>query len=217
MRKITLLLLGSFFLSACQTTTYEFFSTRSENYKLQMPQDISYSKKYSNLLTSGIIKNNIQSMFGVTSFSYVDNEYNSKRLKEINSSIIGKFTYKYDGRRGRDDSWDSGLMSLISQKKFRGDCEDLALTSMEIAHLSGFPKERLYKILTLSRVQGSGSDMHMIAGYMDNNGEMWVFGDTLTDYPKKLNSLTHIHSPIFYSRMDWNSYWQTPQKTIREK
>ena len=217
MYKITFLFLTVCLLTACQVTTYEFASTRNENYKLQIPKDITYSQKYSNALNDSDVKGNIQDMFGRTNFSQTDNQYNLRRLREINLSILKSFTYRNDGRGGQDDIWDSGLADLISQSEFKGDCEDLALTSIEVAYLSGFPKERLYKILSLSQAPGSAPDMHMIAGFMDSKGEMWVFGDTLTKYPKKLNFLTHIHSPILYSRMDWKSYWQTPDKIIQEK
>lgn len=202
-------------LTACSTTSYQFASSEADSPHYFMKRDVKYIKEHSYLLEKMEFALYARSEFGQINF---DNSTDTERLEfltSLNSKLRRKFTYRDDPDGGKIDIWQSGLPALLEYGDFKGDCEDLAFTGLELAHLSGFPKNRLYKIGTNTKQAGIITQ-HMLAGYMDDNGDMWIFGDTITHKPLKINNITRLHSPFIYSRMDWNGAWEPPAKLIHK-
>ena len=188
------------FLAGCQSEQYVFRSTPIEGARVSV-SDAMYTIKYVANLSSEIIKNQAIEKFGFIDYTVASDSEKISHLRKVNQSVHSRFIYTKD-KGNQLPSWNSGVSLILQDKKFKGDCEDLALTVSELLILTGFPKESLYKILTISGTYNKQPN-HMIGGYMDSNGEMWIFGDTFESRIRKLKHAGHHHTVYEYSRFDW--------------
>ncbi|MEZ5755475.1 MAG: hypothetical protein R3D90_12160 [Paracoccaceae bacterium] len=95
-------------------------------------------------------------------------------IRQIDSLLRKRMLLRDD--RG-PDTWTPLLSVLISGKRPTGDCEDMAITTAQMAVCAGIPADRLGLLITTSP-KGGTAEMHMLAFYKDAADKTWVFGDT---------------------------------------
>lgn len=76
------------------------------------------------------------------------------------------------------DTW-TPLASVLLQEKRKpaADCDDVSITSAEMAVCAGFEARNLGVMIT--QFPGRAREMHMVAFYNEPGAGMWVFGDTM--------------------------------------
>ena len=109
---------------------------------------------------------------------------NSQEIRRIDSMARKNFTYVAE----EEDLWRSFADKVIQSKKWQGDCDDLASTTIDLLHRAGAPKNSLTRAIV--GTYGSKTPDHMIAFAEDDKGRQWVVGDTFGPaYPRK--DMTH--------------------------
>jgi hypothetical protein len=104
------------------------------------------------------------------------------------------------------DVWTSFGEGFIQNRSYsmKGDCEDLAMTTIEYAIHLGIPKNRLARAIVISYPLSSEgnferTEIHMVAVYYSvETNKFYYFGDTLAN-GIVMTTASH-HEPIF---IDW--------------
>jgi predicted transglutaminase-like cysteine proteinase len=166
--------------------------------------DVLYEVLYETPEFKDPLKQKVIEKFGIVDFNKSDNLDIIKHLKMMNTKIQSDFKYKPDElSNSKIDDWRSEVDNLINNGKFEGDCDDLALTSLQIAEMTGIPNSRLYKIISKSgRTYNGDTANHMVAGYKDKNGDIWIFGDTFIEFTYKYQPTSNLHKIHKYKRKD---------------
>lgn len=188
-------------VTSCGLSSWIFTDDVSDDdFKISMKEAI-YNQKYDYLENNFKIIDKVTLKFGDIDFENAKNEEVIEHIKEINWIVKSKFIQIDE----IDDDWNNGVENIVDNKIYRGDCEDLVLTSLFIANKTGIPKDKLYKIITKS--DGSNVANHMLAGYKDPKGFMWIFGDTKNLTVDHFLKMDNQHVPFSYSRYDWKNKW----------
>lgn len=91
---------------------------------------------------------------------------------QIDALVRSKFTYKYDDV----DQWRSFAEQVKAGLKWSGDCDDLAMTNIQLMAEKGAPDYKMCRMLVSST--GDKRIDHMIAAACDDEGNVWIVGDT---------------------------------------
>lgn len=75
------------------------------------------------------------------------------------------------------DVWTPLASAIIKGKRPAGDCDDISVTSAQLAICAGMPPEDVGLLITTSPKTGA-LELHMMAFYRDHTGRVWVFGDS---------------------------------------
>lgn len=135
-------------------------------------------------------------------------------VSRIDRVVRSRATYEPDPEM--DDRWTSYADAVEAGERFKGDCDDWAMTALELLFREGVPKNRLYRAM----VSTTGEEIdHMIGLVQLDNGSLLSVGDTM--YTPRGSRFYDIRQT---SRMDerrsdrlplWR-YWEknTMQRTI---
>lgn len=135
-------------------------------------------------------------------------------IREIDTLTRGRATYVPDP--ALRDSWTSYAKDVEAGKRFAGDCDDWAMTALELLFNRGWPKDKLYRAL----VSSTGGDIDHMVGIVEMpNGEMWTIGDTFGGPARVSGQRAGQHRILQTSRMDerrgglplWR-YWNQPAR-----
>lgn len=76
------------------------------------------------------------------------------------------------------DKW-TPLTRLVleAKRKPAADCDDVAVTSAQLAVCAGFPAENLGLLVT--QLPSRANELHVVSFYNDPGNGVWVFGDTM--------------------------------------
>lgn len=121
-------------------------------------------------------------------------------LKQIDSRVKQRVTLKNDVGQ---DKWTPLTSALLEGKRASGDCDDVSVTSAQMAICAGMPADRLGLLITTSPNQGNG-ELHMIAYYSDPADRTWVFGDTF-GRPRALSKVRQ--DVLFFASIDDVTQW----------
>jgi hypothetical protein len=198
-KKYILALFTFTFISGCTTEVYHIDASKKPLENLTFGEkDINYSNNFKkNLLNKDILEiQRKRYAFNRFPFSNGSDESNLHVIKKLNPKVIRLLRYKID----EEDSWDSYVSNVLNNKTFVGDCDDLANTSAELAIIGGVPKEKLMRLWLLPN--DKTDETHMAVGYLDEQGDIWIFGDTYRTNVVKLGQ-TNNYKLIAYSKYDW--------------
>jgi hypothetical protein len=96
-------------------------------------------------------------------------------LAAIDAKVKAHFKPKHDLEGV--DVWLSSAEMVLDGKDFWDDCDGLAYTCLDLAWAAGFDPHQLIRMMV---AEGGGDTInHMVAGYEDERGKLWVFGDAL--------------------------------------
>lgn len=110
---------------------------------------------------------------------------NSKRIVEIDALCRSKFTYLKD----KGDDWQLHVDDVKANRPWKGDCEDLAFTTMQYLYNEGVTSNHLARLM-VSTTNNKIID-HMVALVKDDNSKIWVVGDT--------NGPAYLLEAMYYS------------------
>lgn len=193
-------------LSGCVSQEYVFKKAPSESAEFNIVDSMQYLSYYAVTESNGI-EEAVKRKYGNISNDTASNEEILQHVSSVNNAIHNQFNYKKDGD---DDlnSWSIGTEVLLADDTFEGDCEDLALTTIEVLIDTGIPREKLFKFLT--RSGGNKTKVnHMVAGFEDKTGQIWIIGDTFNSNIRKLEHVRNDHIIDKYSRVSWASVYVT--------
>lgn len=89
--------------------------------------------------------------------------------------------FTYEGERPGKDVWRSHADDAMAGKRWRGDCDDLASTALDILIRTnpGIDQSKLYRMCVRSpQCPADVPYDHMVAGAMIRPGLLVIFGDT---------------------------------------
>lgn len=121
-------------------------------------------------------------------------------LKQIDSRLKQRVTLKNDVGQ---DTWTPLAATILAGKRPAGDCDDVSVTSAQLAVCAGMPADRLGLLITTSPNRGAG-ELHMLAYYADPADRTWVFGDTF-GRPRALSKVSQ--DLLFFARLDRVTTW----------
>lgn len=102
------------------------------------------------------------------------------------------------------DTWTPLARTVVEGKSRPGaDCDDVAITSAQLAVCAGFPARSLGLMIT--QLPSGANDLHLVAYFIDTSRSIWVFGDTM-GRPRPLAQLgQRIHYHAQFS--DLTKWW----------
>lgn len=95
-------------------------------------------------------------------------------IQQIDRLVRARMVFRNDSGT---DTWTPLTRALIAGKRPAGDCDDMSISSAQLAVCAGIPADRLGLLITTSPL-GRGRELHMLAFYIDPSDRTWVFGDT---------------------------------------
>lgn len=126
--------------------------------------------------------------------SYDANEWphgtSIESLQQIDNRLKKRVFFRPDPGA---DTWTPLTAAVIEGKrKPAADCDDVAVTSAQLAVCAGFPASHLGLLVT--QLPTRQSELHIVAFYSDAETGVWVFGDTMG----KPRSLSRIGQTLHY-------------------
>lgn len=97
----------------------------------------------------------------------------AEQIYRLDGMARERFTYEGDGAF---DTWRSHAKEALSNRPWRGDCDDLATTALDLMGRAGLPLERRFMIAV--DAERSGGIDHLVACAIDDKGRFWIVGDT---------------------------------------
>lgn len=104
------------------------------------------------------------------------------------------FTYEGDGAL---DTWRSHAADVLNGRRWRGDCDDLVSTVLDLLGRRGVPLDQRFRLLVDS--DHSGGVNHMIGAVLTAEGAPLIVGDT---YGAAYLCTSLKHRPRQYHRLD---------------
>lgn len=93
-------------------------------------------------------------------------------IRHCDSVARRRFTYREDGKI---DEWRSHADEALAGEPYADDCDGLASTAIDLCCRAGLPEADAYRLAVFASSDGSG---HMVACATDDDGRMWIIGDT---------------------------------------
>lgn len=122
--------------------------------------------------------------------------------------VRNRFVYTSDDVK--HDSWRSHAVKLLDDRDYvmRDDCDGLASTVLHLLQLDGWNNENLYRAM-VKTIQAQPTDWidHMIGIVRDDDGKMWIVGDTFGP-PVALLSNAYGHKIVATSRVSEGAKWR---------
>ena len=101
------------------------------------------------------------------------------------------------------DTWTPLAERIIAGKHPAGDCDDISVTSAQLAICAGMPPEDVGLLITTSPTSGA-LELHMMAFFRDHSGHVWVFGDSF-GRPRALSKVRQ--DLLFFANMSDIRRW----------
>lgn len=117
--------------------------------------------------------------------AWCDSEQNNKLAADQDKAMQGAAQaatrhFRYDASDQstvKNDVWRSHDAEVAN--KWQGDCDDLTLTTIELAVKAGVSETRLYRALVaVDKGDGKTAIGHIVGIYEDTSGNFWVVGDS---------------------------------------
>lgn len=96
-------------------------------------------------------------------------------IKRLDRLARKNFTYVKDPD-GRDE-WTSHAEDVLAGRPWKGDCDDLASTVMDLIYQAKVALPHAMRRLMVSTTGGDIVD-HMVGMIQDRDGKTWIIGDT---------------------------------------
>jgi predicted transglutaminase-like cysteine proteinase len=125
------------------------------------------------------------------------------RLNVISRQVFKNFVYTSDVV----DKWRVHSPEVIKGESWKGDCDDLASTTLDMMIRAGHPMNKLWMVIVDS--SNTGYLDHMVAMAQDDDGHYWIVGDTSKRnvYPAELIT----YKVLAIARMDTVKFWFNPK------
>lgn len=94
------------------------------------------------------------------------------------------------------DTWRSHAAEVLADEPWADDCDGLAETCLDLCCRTGLKTEDAYRLAVFASSDGSG---HMVGCAKDDDGQLWIVGDTFSDKPYLASHMRH--RPNVYNRL----------------
>lgn len=101
------------------------------------------------------------------------------------------------------DTWTPLAADIIGGKRMAGDCDDISVTSAQLAICAGMPAQDVGLLITTSPKVGA-QELHMTAFFRDDRGRVTVFGDSF-GRPRALSQLRE--EALFFANLSDPRRW----------
>jgi len=101
------------------------------------------------------------------------------------------------------DVWTPLATAIVAGKRPAGDCDDISVTSAQLAICAGMPPEDVGVLITTSPKSGA-LELHMMAFFRDHTDRVWVFGDSFGK-PRALSKVRQ--ELLFFANMSDIRRW----------
>ena len=102
------------------------------------------------------------------------------RIQEIDALVEARFSYALPPEHLPDPENISSLRAVRAGRAWTGDCDDLAITTLDALRQSGVGKDRMKALFVAVVEDGRVLGFHLIGVVADDEGREWVVGDTMT-------------------------------------
>ena len=109
---------------------------------------------------------------------------------------IARRGWSYEFDEPNRDTWRSEATECLQAHqnqevhRWKGDCDDLGSTVLDLACRFGVAPEQLYRAM-VSSPQARGDQIDHYVGLYEQDGEWWVIGDTFESRPTPLRRSSH--------------------------
>lgn len=132
------------------------------------PQATIMQRDFGSVATCGSLKDAYKANGWPSGVSFTTLQSIDKRLKE------NVFLRPDQG----PDTWTPLTKTVIEgDRRPAADCDDVAVTSAQLAVCAGFPSDRLGVLVT--QLPAKQGELHLVAFYTDAESGVWIFGDTM--------------------------------------
>lgn len=121
-------------------------------------------------------------------------------LRGIDARLKRQLVMRED--RGAD-TWTPLAAAIIAGKRPAGDCDDISVTSAQLAICAGMPAQDVGLLITTSPKVGA-LELHMMAFFRDDQGRVTVFGDSFGK-PRALSQLRE--EALFFANLSDPRRW----------
>lgn len=115
---------------------------------------------------------------------------NVETIKGIDSRLKQQFVMRADDG---GDRWIPLAATAIQGHQVAGDCDELSVTSVQLAICAGIPASHLGLLIT-SSPNRNANELHMLAFFRDAASRTWVFGDSFG----RPRPLSHLREEVLY-------------------
>ena len=102
------------------------------------------------------------------------------RIQQIDAQVEQRFRYVLPPDGLPDPENVSSLRAVRAGRAWTGDCDDLAITTLDALAQSGVPRDRMKALFVAVVADGRVLGFHLIGVVTDDEGRGWVVGDTIT-------------------------------------
>lgn len=128
-------------------------------------------------------------------------ELDSTDFQRVERNAREHWTYSHDA----EDSWRVFSRRVYDGAAWTGDCDDLALTTLDLLGRMGQPLNKMWLMLVKVDRSTMRAD-HIIGVAEDKNGMLWIVGDT-GPFARPLDTMTY--RALAWARMDHPRAWDT--------
>ena len=134
---------------------------------------------------------------------------NAMTLAEV-SAINQQYASRVHYQRRPGLTWRSSFGALPATGKWRADCADLSLTTLDALARAGFPTDRMWRMIVVPGTRKSNPSrpgvLHMV-GVVEIDGTFYVVGDTNSlDRVYRLDQANFV--PTMVSRVSEGRMWR---------
>lgn len=118
------------------------------------------------------------------------------KIAQVDAEARKRFSYISDGSI---DTWRSHADEVLADKRWHGDCDDLASTVLDMLARLGVPLEDRFRLM----VSATGTKIvdHMVGCVRAEDGSFLIVGDT---FRPSYNCTQIKHRGIVYNRLNEN-------------
>lgn len=122
------------------------------------------------------------------------------RIKEWDEKARAKIIYQQDGYDGVADLWRSYADNVLRDEPWTGDCDDLTSTILDLLGRDGVALSDRWRLLV--GANGSSETNHMVGAARDDDGVIWIVGDTFGPCYRAGTGEWPHHTPILYNALN---------------
>jgi predicted transglutaminase-like cysteine proteinase len=131
-----------------------------------------------------------------------ENPLTAWEIMNLSLEVKENFRYLLDV----NDNWRVHTSSVMTKNTWQGDCDDLAVTTLDVMIRYGLARDRAW--LVLADVQHTDVLDHLIGMVQDIDGKFWIVGDTSSQNAYPVDKLKY--RVVGIANMSDPSKWVDP-------
>lgn len=124
------------------------------------------------------------------------------QIMNISLDVKQNFDYLLD----ETDNWRVHTSEVLMKQRWKGDCDDLSSTTLDVMIRAGQPLRKIW--LILADVTHTANLDHLVAMVQDSDGHYWIVGDTSAQNAYPADKMTY--RVVAVARGDNMKVWSDP-------